>query len=132
MSTHTTNVHAASALDKLIKIADRALSMPENGVFPSSIDGLRVLATEEGRRTPSGKGESRTSLGCQVARISNSQEGHRVSRRVPNSHEDIDSRQDSASGVRQKRCQMFLRLISIIFFLPFNAVLGILCHLTRD
>ena len=36
--------------------------MPENGGFPCSIDGLRVLATKAGRRTPSGKGMGQAAL----------------------------------------------------------------------
>ena len=71
--------------------------MSEIGGFPCSIDGLRLLATDEAIRTPSSQGKGRTAKGRLVARMPNSQEEHRVTRRVPNSHEGIH---ESANWLR--------------------------------
>ena len=72
--------------------------MPENGGFLCGTDGLLVLATGYAMRTPSDQGErSRERSG---ARIPNIQEGHRVTRSIPNSHEGTDTGQESAEWLR--------------------------------
>ena len=67
---------------------ERGLILPENGGFPCGINGLQVFVTDAARRTSSGQGRL-------VARIPNSQEGNRGTRRVSNSHEGSDNGQES-------------------------------------
>ena len=73
--------------------------MPGNGGLPCSIDGVQVLRPMwPGRRVVNER--AKQPLGRLVARITNSQEGQRVTRSVSNSHEGTDSGQESAAWLR--------------------------------
>ena len=104
--------------------------MPENGGFPCGINAIRVFVTDVARSTPSGQGERQTAKGRLVARIPNSQEGHRVTRRVPNSHGGTDNSQKSTEWLRVclESWQMFCAWFPSFIFWTFNAIFGHLCQ----
>ena len=68
-----------------VKSTDRGLIMPKNCGSLCGINGHGLLVTDAARRTPSGQGEEQTAKGRLMAWIPKSQEGHWVTRRVPNS-----------------------------------------------
>ena len=78
--------------------------MPENGGFMCGFNGLQMFVTDAARRTSNGQGEGQTAKGRLLAGIPNSQEGHRVIRRVPNSNQGSDSGQESTDWL--KVCQV--------------------------
>ena len=120
---------------QLMKSTERGLIVPGNGRFPCGISGLQVFVTDAARRTSSGQGEGQTAKGRLVARIPNSQEGHPVTRRVPNSYESTDSGQQSTEWLKvcpeiwQMFCAWFLPFIFLAIYCRFWRLYAILSHL---
>ena len=102
------------------------IKVAENGGIPCDLNGLQVFLTNTAKSTSSGEGEGQIAEGRLVAMMPNSQEGHRVAKRVSNSHEGSGSDQESAKWFKacSESCQMFCALFLSFIFGPFIAFFG--------